>query len=939
MPTMPAETACSAAEATAQLLLRTTTELLKESGYAAPSPTLDSALDRDLGLDSLGRAELVVRLERACDVRLGDEALLAETPRDLLRLVLAAQGMARSAPLPMPAPLAPSAAHGTPTHATTLLEVLEWRVQAEPNRTYLHLYETPERAEELSYAALQQGARAVAGGLLGRGLEPGQAVAIMLPTGRGYFFSFFGILQAGGVPVPIYPPLRPAQLEEHLRRHVGILRNARTRMLITVTEARPFARLLRAHVDGLRHVVTVEDLTNAADHAACPSLRGQDIAFLQYTSGSTGDPKGVILTHANLLANLRAMGERLEASPRDVFVSWLPLYHDMGLIGAALGSLYYGLPLVLMSPLSFLARPARWLWAIHQHRGTLSAAPNFAYELCLRIADADLHGLDLSSWRLAVNGAEPVSPLTMQRFAQRFARYGLQPAALTPVYGLAECALGLTLPRPGQGLHIDRIHREVFMRSGLALPVAADDPNVLEVVGCGQPLRGHQLRIVDEAGRELPERQEGRLEFQGPSATSGYLHNPEATRKLFHGAWLDSGDRAYISGGELYPTGRVKDVIIHGGRNIHPQELEQAIGEIEGVRKGCVAAFGSADPRSGTERLVVVAETRETQPEKLAAMERHIREVTVSLVALPPDEVVWVPPHSVLKTSSGKIRRAAIRELYQHGALGRGGRAVWWQLARLAVGSVWPQLRQLLWRSRDSLFAGYAWLTFGALITLAWVLVAVLPGTERRWAVCRWIARGLRRCTGTKLDIQGLDQLPPGPCVLVANHASYLDIFVLTAAIPRGFSYTAKRELAERWPVRLLLERLGTVFVERFDPRQCADEAQKLVQIACSGRSLAFFPEGTFARMPGLLPFHMGAFVVAARTGLAVVPVTIRGTRSMLRDGSWFPRRGRLRVIIEAPLQPAGDDWQAAVKLRDAARAAILRHCGEPDLGDEAAFG
>lgn len=915
-------------------------EIHQSDRAAALAP--DSHLERDLALDSLARTELLRRIEHAFGVTLSEQMLLAETPRDLLNLIRQASGQpcppAESASPPdwLPPALA-SAKAGTPDRATTLIEVLDWHVQTHPERVAIQIYGNDERIDTTcTYADLQRGARAVATGLRERGLQPLQTVAIMLPTGSDYFLSFFGILLAGGVPVPIYPPVRPSQVEEHLRRHARLLNNAQTVALITVPEAKLVARLLRTQVEDLRHVVTVAELRQEPAAWAPAPVRAQDLAFLQYTSGSTGDPKGVMLSHANLLANLRAMGRHLAASSDDVFVSWLPLYHDMGLIGACLGTLYHAFPLVVMSPLSFLARPVRWLRAIHRHRGTLSAAPNFAYELCWRgIQDHELEGLDLSSWRMAANGAEPVSPTTVERFIARFGRYGFRPEAMAPVYGLAECSVGLALQPPGRAPIFDSVRRAVFMANGRAEPADAGDSTALRFPACGQPIPGHQIRIVDEQGRELPERQEGRLEFKGPSATAGYYRNPEATRKLFpHGDdWLDSGDRAYLAGGDVYLTGRVKDLIIRGGRNLYPYELEQAVGEIPGIRKGCVAAFASTDPATGSERLVVVAETRTTQPEALAGLRQQIQSAGVDLLGVPPDEVVLAPPHTVLKTSSGKIRRSALRDLYERGALGRGSRALWLQLTRIAISSGWARLRRLGHSATERLYAAYAWMLYGLLAPGVWLGIMTLPKREWRWALARTGARLLARLTGTPLTVRGLDHLPPGPCVLVANHSSYLDAYVLMAAIPRHFHYVAKRELlGNRWLARPLT-RMGTLFVERFDAQRSADEARQVAEAARAGQSLGFFPEGTFARMPGLLDFRMGAFVAAAQAGVPVVPVTIRGTRSMLRAGSWFPRRGRLEVIVESPIQPDGADWSAAVRLREAARAVILRCCGEPDLG------
>jgi len=913
---------------------------IRPSERLAATLTLDSHLERDLALDSLARAELLQRIERTFHARLDEQMLLAETPRDLLALILGAGGepAGPTAVGTGPMPGRESTVTGTPERAETLLDMLDWHERSHPDRVAIQIQGNDERiATTFTYASLVQGARTVAAGLQARGLQPSQTVALMLPTGADYFLGFFGILLAGGVPVPIYPPVRPSQLEEHLRRHARLLTNAQTVALITVPEAKLVARLLQSQVEELRHVVTVAELQAPAPAWNAVPVRASDLAFLQYTSGSTGDPKGVMLTHANLLANLRAMGPHAEVSSSDVFVSWLPLYHDMGLIGAGLGSLYYAFPLIVMSPLSFLARPARWLWAIHRHRGTLSAAPNFAYEMCARlIQDHEIEGLDLSSWRMALNGAEPVSPATLERFIARFGRYGFRPEAMAPVYGLAECSVGLALQRPSRAPVVDRVRRDRFMATGQAEPADPADPTALLFPACGQPIPNHQIRIVDKQGRELPERQEGQVEFSGPSTTAGYYRNPDATRRLFpHGPdWLDSGDRGYLAGGDIYLTGRVKDLIIRGGRNIYPYELEQAVGELEGIRKGCVAAFASADPATGSERLVVVAETRATKPEALASLRQRIHSVGVDLLGLPPDDVVLAPPHAVLKTSSGKIRRAAMRELYERNLIGRGGRALWLQLARIALAGGWGEARRWGRGLRERLYAGYAWTVFGLLAPGVWLGIMTLPQPAWRWALGRAATRLLAWLTGTPLTVHGLEHLPDGPCVLVANHSSYLDAYVLMAAIPRHFHYVAKRELLDNRWLGKPLARIGTLFVERFDVQRGVDEARQIAEAARAGQSLGFFPEGTFARMPGLLPFRMGAFVAAAQAGAPIVPVTIRGTRSMLRAWSWFPRRGRLEVIVEPPLSPDGEDWAAAVRLRDAARAAILRHCGEPDLGD-----
>jgi 1-acyl-sn-glycerol-3-phosphate acyltransferase len=942
---MPAETA-AAVIATVEATLRE----LHADDPQLPPVLLSSVLDRELGFDSLGRMELLLRTERVFGLDLPPDTLQhAETVADLVDALQRAQarldsaharpGSAAAAGLPAPLlattqPDPNTGQAGPPAHASTLLEVLAWHVQSHPEQTQLVVLDdgAHEGGEQrISYRQLADASAAVAAGLQRAGVVPRQCVAIMLATSADYFRTYFGILMAGAIPVPIYPPARASQLEDHVLRHDGILDNARAVMLVTVPEAMVVARLLQARVPGLRQVVTPQQL---AEHGGTPTpvtVRGDDIAFIQYTSGSTGQPKGVALTHANLLANIRAMAQAIDASPSDVFVSWLPLYHDMGLIGAWLAPLYVGFPLVVMSPLAFLAKPLRWLQAMHRWRGTLSAGPNFAYELCLkRIDDAALAGLDLSAWRLAFNGAEAVSPDTVRRFAERFAPCGLRREAMAPVYGLAEASVGLLFPPLPRVAPIDAVAREPFTREGRAVPAAPDDAGALCFAACGRPLPGHAVRIVDAAGREVGERIEGRLEFKGPSATRGYFRNPEQTARLFHDGWLDSGDRAYAADGDLYITGRVKDIVIRGGRNLYPQEIEEAVGRVDGVRKGCVAVFGSPDPATGTERLVVLAEVRPAGAEARARLREAVSRAVIDAIGEPPDEIVLAPPHTVLKTSSGKVRRSACRGVYEAGAVGAAPASAWRQVLRLAWGAVWPRARQLARALARALFGCWAVLVFSLLAPLTWLLTLPMRSPAAAWALGSTAARLLFRLTGTGLTVSGLDQLPAGPCVLVSNHASYLDGAILVAALPRPFAFVAKRELQQQFVAGSYLRRLGTVFVERSDVQRSVADAGRLAEAVQQGRSLAVFPEGTFVDRPGLLPFHLGAFLAAARAGVPVVPVAIVGSRELLPAARWWARRASLQVVVCAPIPSAAqaapqapERFAAAVTLREASRRAI----------------
>ncbi|WP_439686574.1 AMP-binding protein [Cupriavidus oxalaticus] len=913
-----------------------------ETGAAA-APSMDSALEAELGFDSLTRAELLTRIEQRFGVSLPEQVLAqADTPRALLRAVLAARDLppgAEDAPARLVRPAPADTAAQAPEGAATITDVLRWHLHHHADRTHIILHSGDGEDTPISFAQLHRRACAVAAGLAARGVRAGTTVALMLPTSAEYFYCFTGILLAGGIPVPLYPPARLAQIGDHLQRHAGILANAQAPVLITVAEARPLATLLKAGTGTLHSVLTPQEVEDTAAAPVHAMLRAHDIALLQYTSGSTGSPKGVVLTHANLLANLRAMGTALSADSRDVFVSWLPLYHDMGLIGAWLGSLYYAFPLVAMSPLTFLARPERWLWAIHKYRGTLSGGPNFAYELCLhRLAQADLSGLDLSSWRFAFNGAEPVSLQTMRKFTARFARHGLRAQAAAPVYGLAEASVGLTFPPPGRNLTADLIDRAAFVRTSRAVPAKADGSHVagerdtMEIPSCGRPLPGHELRIVDASGCELPERQEGLLQFRGPSATSGYFRNPAQTRQLFDRGWLNTGDYAYIADGELFITGRAKETIVRGGRNLYPYEVEQAIGAMPGIRKGCVAVFGSPDPDSGTEHIVVMAETAATDEPARRALQRQVLKTALDVLGMPPDHVVLVPPHTILKTSSGKIRRAACRERFEHGGTGLGEAAPWLQIARFGWQALLPQLRRGRHAAAGLSYSLYAWLLFAAMAPVTCLASVAMHRPAMGWALSHHAARLLLRLAAVPWFVQGLEHLPRNrACVLVSNHASYLDGIVLIAAMPVPVCVVAKRELQGQRIPGAYLSSIGADFIDRFDNVRESEAIERLVTAVRAGRSALLFPEGTFGREPGLQRFRSGAFLAAARAGAPVVPIALRGTRSVLRDGQWLPRRGPISVVIGRPLPPDGQDWPAAMRLRNAARAEILHYCGEPD--------
>ncbi|WP_321924604.1 AMP-binding protein [Paraburkholderia guartelaensis] len=909
--------------------------------------SMTTQLERDLGFDSLARAELAERIEQAFGIRLPPDAFAAITPADLLKAIeLSAEAMpVEAAPSLVPLPeMCSEPALAVPEQAQTLAEVLQWHALRHPDRLHLTLIDNGTTTE-LTYAALFQRASHAANVLRSFGVDPGARVALMLPTGIDYFVAFAALMLCGAAPVPIYPPTSLAQVEEHVARHASILANAGVSTLIASASLGPVAHLLRLKVPTLRQLVTSAALAPAQidDNGQAPLVRTgtHDLALLQYTSGSTGEPKGVMLSHANLLSNIRAMGERMLVQPGDRLVSWLPLYHDMGLIGAWLAPLYFGFPLVAMSPLAFLARPAVWLETISQHRATITAAPNFAYEWCARrVPERQLAGLDLRSLRFAFCGSEPVNPATLRAFASRFAPFGFDAHAITPVYGLAENTLAVTFPTPSRGLRVDLVEREALSTLGEAVKTTRMDDDPLVFVACGYPLADTQLRIVDERRQPLAERRIGHIEFRGASATAGYYRNPEQTARLAHDGWLDSGDLGYLADGELFVTGRTKDLIIRAGRHIFPDELEHALAQLNGVEPGGVAACGEPDPLAGTERLVLIVETSMRDAADRADLQARVNTVARRLCGAPAERVMLVAPHGILRTAGGKIRRAATIERLRRGDAPEAPMsafAPWRQAFALVVANVVPLTRAGVARLRRSARGAWCWSLVGLAFSAVSVWVALEREPARRWHAAARACRFVLRAVGLRTTLRGAEHLDASTHpVLAANHTSYLDVIALLATLPVPVHFVAKRELSRRPLVGGLLRALGTRFVARDDYGQSlADEAQ-LVECARAGETLLFFPEGTFVSAAGLRAFRLGAFRAAVLAARPVLPVAVRGARTALRDGHWIPESGDIEIEVLAPIYAQGADFRAMVNLREHTRAALLAKCGEPDADDQA---
>jgi fatty-acyl-CoA synthase len=521
--------------------------------------------------------------------------------------------------------------------------------------------------------------------LLALGLKKGDRVGFIVPDPMEFVLSFLGATSVGLIPVPLYPPLGMGKIDSYVRDTARTLGIAGARMLLTQKKVQPILWSLIDSVASLENIVCTETLTGPAPKLAhpVPTVSPDDTAFLQFTSGSTAAPKGVVVTHRSLGANAWAiMVAGLQTDIRtDVAVSWLPLYHDMGLIGFVIAPLAIPISAVFMPTMSFIKHPSRWVEALSKHRGTITFAPNFAYGLATRRTSADkVAKLNLSQVRVLGAGAEPNHPGTLKAFVDHFAQAGLPAEAMMPVYGMAEATLAMAFSRLDQPLRVDLIDAATYQNEGRAIPVVGGDiePDArrvagpegrLEHVSCGFVFPDHDLVIMDEAGRELPERTVGEIVFRGPSLAAGYFENSEATASAFRPDGLRTGDLGYIADGEIFVTGRKKDLIILNGRNYDPQSIEWVTAEVQGVRRGNVVAFSRAG--TSTEELIVVAEVNSGADVEAVTTEvrRRLREE----LALNPADVLLCPPGTLPKTTSGKLQRARASQQYVAGTLGTEG--------------------------------------------------------------------------------------------------------------------------------------------------------------------------------------------------------------------------------------------------------------------------
>jgi fatty-acyl-CoA synthase len=514
----------------------------------------------------------------------------------------------------------------------------------------------------VSYAQLHDEARGYAANLQALGVGHGDHVALLGPTSRPLVTAIQAIWLTGATVVVLPLPMRLSSIEEFVAQTRVRILNADISLVLLDPELAPFIEPVAGDPPMLGWDALQPGAGRAlADAFVRPADDLDALAILQFTSGSTSDPKGVMLPHRTVGANLDAIALATSLDPDDdVLVSWLPLYHDMGLVGLFTLSITTGTPLVLGAPTDFMAGPSRWMEWMSTYGGTATAGPNFSYVLAARALRRS-EPLDLSRLRIALNGAEPVDPATVAAFVEAGAPHGLRPGAVFPAFGMAEVAIAGTFPEPMSGMRIDAVDRRVLETERYAAPVAADAAGARELAILGRPVAGLEIRVVDPiTGNELKEREVGELELRGTSVTPGYYKRPDANVEVFHDGWLRTGDLAYLLDGEMVMCGRIKDMIIVGGRNVFPEDIERALADIDGVRAGNVIAFG-VDSSQGKEGLVVVAEARSDDHD---GVRRSVAVRVRDAVGLPAKDIVLVEPGSLPKTSSGKLQRSLCKLRY-----------------------------------------------------------------------------------------------------------------------------------------------------------------------------------------------------------------------------------------------------------------------------------
>lgn len=544
-----------------------------------------------------------------------------------------------------------------PRNIATIAELLMYRAAIAPEQTAYFVIEAQNAITEISNGALLEEANILAQRFAAQGLQNGDIVLLAFETSPTLLTAFFACQVAGLLPCIVEAPSLGTHAENWAERLAVRARYAGAKLILAPQDCCDVLKATGCEA------ITLESLP-APRNARFPLPNADTPAFLQFTSGTTSQPKALLVDNKTLLSNVRGLAASAGWTHEDTIVSWLPLYHDMGLVGLTMTGFAAGMSVVLMPSNLFTMNPTRWLWAIHTFKGTVTSAPNFAYQFVATHApEHRTRGMDLSSLRCAINAAEFIQKKTVDLFYARFAPHGLNREALAAAYGLAECTVAASVTRPSEPLWFQTISRRQFIAQGVAAPIDPSAPDAWPVACVGPVLKEHEVMIVDSDGDPLPDRRQGQILMRGPSVVHGYY--TEATPSNIQDGWLQTGDLGYLDDGKLFITGRIKDLIIRAGANISPYEIEQVAGEIEGVRSGSVGAIGLTDPVKGTENLVILFETTQKASDMVEVTRQAIRDRLSQKLSIAVDHVLDVPPHTLQKTTSGKLQRVKLVQLAQ----------------------------------------------------------------------------------------------------------------------------------------------------------------------------------------------------------------------------------------------------------------------------------
>ncbi len=780
--------------------------------------SMDDKFEADLGLGSLERLELFSQIETTLGVKLSpSEISTIQTLRDIVTILARSHG-SQSLVVNQCDKATVQAVTIDPSKVTNLRDLLIMYTQRYPNRRHVVLLSGDGSEKEITYAMLYKQAGKISNALTTRGIQTGDHVALLLPSGEDFLYSFLGVIFSGAIPIPICPPESANQVGEYISQAVSILKKSDVRLLVTFGKFQKLAKFFRGFLPHLLGVTTTNDLLKSEFYLPKLKISSSQAAFVQYTYGSAGNFKKIVLTHKNILENIRSILKLFEVTTSDITVSWLPLHHDTDLIVMWLANLYFGSTLVLYSSKNFLSRPESWLWTIHKYRATISAGPNFAYEICInKINDNTLLGLDLSSWRIAGNISEMVCAQTLKRFSEKFSQYGFKSKALTNVYVLSEGAILMCAGSILEDQKIDRIASHEFHQKNIAKPIFEREKKYYEFVSCGSPIDNYQIRIVDEENTCLPERNIGMVHCKVRSMMCEYYRDQAVSEKVFHGGWIDTGDLGYLAEGELYITGRRKDIITKEGKNYYPTEIEDIITMYSDLNFGQVVVFSSVENLSGIKKILAIVESKNNDKNSHKILKKQICQIVVKCLGFSLDDILIVTENVLPKTTNGKLRRYVCGEIYSQKNIRKIKNNIIIKLFNIYVRCFIAKTKKILTLCLRFFYTIYLFLVLISMASLTYIAIRFF-NRDNGEKIIKTASKITLRASFCSIEIDGINHIKSKKnMIFVSNHASYIDVLVLVAFLPGHFCYVAKSELKKSYFLRKILKTLEIVYVDRVD--------------------------------------------------------------------------------------------------------------------------